>query len=64
MIPACEHLGISLVPYFPLAGGFLTGKYEKNVPPPANSRFGRTGQPSRFMSEENFEMLEHWRAFA
>ena len=64
MIPACEHLGVSLVPYFPLAGGFLTGKYERDVPPPADTRFGRAQQRSRYLSDENFEKLERWRTFA
>jgi aryl-alcohol dehydrogenase-like predicted oxidoreductase len=30
VLPACEELGISLVPYSPLGNGFLTGKYTKN----------------------------------
>jgi aryl-alcohol dehydrogenase-like predicted oxidoreductase len=64
MIPACEHLGVSLVPYFPLAGGFLTGKYERNVPPPPNTRFGRAPQRSRYLTDQNFEKLERWSAFA
>ena len=64
MIPACEHFGVSLVPYFPLAGGFLTGKYQRDVPPPADTRFGRAQQRSRYLSDENFEKLERWRAFA
>jgi aryl-alcohol dehydrogenase-like predicted oxidoreductase len=63
-VPACEHLGVSLVPYFPLAGGFLTGKYERNAPPPPNTRFGRAPQRSRYLSDENFERLDRWRAFA
>ena len=64
MIPACEHLGVSLVPYFPLAGGFLTGKYQRDVPPPADTRFGRAQQRSRYLTDENFEKLERWKAFA
>lgn len=64
MLPACEHLGVSLVPYSPLAGGFLTGKYERNVPPPPNTRFGRAPKRSRYLSEENFEKLQGWTAFA
>jgi aryl-alcohol dehydrogenase-like predicted oxidoreductase len=64
MVPACEHLGVSLVPYFPLAGGFLTGKYERDVPPPANTRFGRAQQRPRYLSDENFTKLERWKAFA
>jgi aryl-alcohol dehydrogenase-like predicted oxidoreductase len=64
MIPACEHLGVSLVPYYPLAGGFLTGKYERDVPPPPNTRFGRAQQRSKYLSDENFGRLERWTAFA
>ena len=64
MVPACEHFGVSLVPYFPLAGGFLTGKYERGAPPPPNTRFGRAQQRPRYLTDENFEKLEHWKAFA
>jgi aryl-alcohol dehydrogenase-like predicted oxidoreductase len=64
MIPACEHLGVSLVPYYPLAGGFLTGKYERGVQPPANTRFGRAQQRPRYLTDENFERLDRWKAFA
>ncbi len=64
MVPACEHLGVSLVPYFPLAGGFLTGKYERGAPPPANTRFGRAQQRPRYLTDENFDRLERWTAFA
>jgi aryl-alcohol dehydrogenase-like predicted oxidoreductase len=53
-----------LVPYYPLAGGFLTGKYERNAPLPSNSRFGRAPQRSKYLSEENFDRLERWTGFA
>jgi len=64
MIPACERAGVSLVPYFPLAGGFLTGKYERDVPPPPNTRFGRAAQRSRYLTDENFQRLAGWKDFA
>lgn len=64
MVPACEHFGVSLVPYFPLAGGFLTGKYQPDVPPPPDTRFGRAQQRSRYLTDANFEKLERWKAFA
>jgi aryl-alcohol dehydrogenase-like predicted oxidoreductase len=64
MIPACEHFGMSLVPYYPLAGGFLTGKYTRGAPPPANTRFGRAQQRPRWLTDENFDRLERWKAFA
>jgi aryl-alcohol dehydrogenase-like predicted oxidoreductase len=33
VVPACEHLGLGLLPYFPLAAGLLTGKYARDEPP-------------------------------
>ena len=38
LIPACERLGVALLPYFPLASGLLTGKYRRNEPEPAGTR--------------------------
>lgn len=64
MLPACAHLGVSFVPYFPLAGGFLTGKYQKDVAPPPNTRFGRAQQRPRYLTDENFAKLEKWKPFA
>ncbi len=65
MIPACEHLGLSLVPYSPLAGGLLTAKYEAGKPPPPNTRFGRNPQlVSRRMTPENVAKVGRYRAFA
>jgi aryl-alcohol dehydrogenase-like predicted oxidoreductase len=63
-LPACAHLGVSLVPFFPLAGGFLTGKYQKDVAPPPNTRFGRAQQRPRYLTDDNFAKLERWKAFA
>ena len=40
-LPACEHFGIGVAPFSPLARGALTGKYEQGKTPPANSRAGR-----------------------
>lgn len=64
MLAECARLGVSLVPYFPLAGGFLTGKYEQGVPPPPNTRFGRAQQRSRYLTDENFAKLETYKRFA
>src|SRR5215203_6236136 len=32
LLPACRRLGIGFIPYFPLASGLLTGKYERGRP--------------------------------
>ncbi len=29
LVPYCEAFGVGIIPYFPLAGGFLTGKYRR-----------------------------------
>ncbi|MGE4240038.1 aldo/keto reductase [Ramlibacter sp.] len=41
MLPACEHYGIGVVPYSPLARGVLTGKYASVDAPPEGSRAAR-----------------------
>src|SRR5579872_2224320 len=38
LVPACEAFGVGILPYFPLASGFLTGKYLKEGPLPEGSR--------------------------
>ena len=50
ILPACQHYGIGVVPYSPLARGILTGKYSKGVEPPAESRVGR--KDKRMMETE------------
>lgn len=37
-LPACQELGITFVPYYPLASGVLTGKYRRGGSVPAGSR--------------------------
>ena len=34
VLPECERTGVSFLPYFPLASGVLTGKYQRGEPPP------------------------------
>jgi aryl-alcohol dehydrogenase-like predicted oxidoreductase len=41
IIPACQHHGIGVVPYSPVARGVLTGKYQPGAAPEAGSRAGR-----------------------
>jgi len=39
LIPVARTYGLAVIPWSPLAGGLLTGKYDRNTPPPADSRF-------------------------
>jgi aryl-alcohol dehydrogenase-like predicted oxidoreductase len=38
VLPYCRAQNVGFVPYHPLAGGFLTGKYHRGLPPPPGSR--------------------------
>ena len=39
LLPTCERLGLGFIPYFPLASGFLTGKYRRREAFPAGSKY-------------------------
>ena len=38
VIPACMKFGVGMLPYFPLAGGLLTGKFRRGEEPPRGTR--------------------------
>ena len=64
VLPAARQFGVGILPYFPLAGGFLTGKYKRNKDVPAGSR-GETSQYVKdYFTDENFDILEQLTAFA
>jgi aryl-alcohol dehydrogenase-like predicted oxidoreductase len=42
VLPAATNFDLAVVPWSPLARGFLTGKYRRGEPPPADTRLGRT----------------------
>ncbi len=65
LVPACAHFGVGVLPYFPLASGFLTGKYRRGSPPPEGTRLAGAGPlGERLLSEKNFDQLEALDAFA
>jgi 1-deoxyxylulose-5-phosphate synthase len=39
MLPLCHDQQIAVIPYSPLAGGMLTGKYRRDAPHPADARY-------------------------
>jgi len=61
LVPALEHTGKGLLPYFPLASGLLTGKYKRGVEAPAGSRLA--AQPDR-VAEADFDTIEALEKFA
>jgi aryl-alcohol dehydrogenase-like predicted oxidoreductase len=59
----CRKQDMAFVPYFPLAGGLLSGKYRAGQPLPEGARL--TGSTSnRFLNDENLALVEKLIAFA
>ena len=63
-IDACGHLGVGLIPFFPLAGGFLTGKYQRDQPAPKGSRGESGGYVRGYMTAANYDAVEKLTAWA
>jgi aryl-alcohol dehydrogenase-like predicted oxidoreductase len=61
LVPACEHLGIGILPFFPLASGLLTGKYKRGTTAPDGSRLAT--QPER-LARADFDKIEALETFA
>ncbi|WP_379156733.1 aldo/keto reductase [Paenibacillus sp. sgz5001063] len=56
LLPLCLDQGIGIIPYFPLAGGILTGKYGGSGPAPAGSRAQTDPNFSRFLTPGRVEL--------
>ncbi|MDG1462569.1 MAG: aldo/keto reductase [Gammaproteobacteria bacterium] len=56
LLPVAEKTNISIIPYFPLESGLLTGKYRKGQPDPEGSRLAAWG--GSFKTDERLEKLE------
>jgi aryl-alcohol dehydrogenase-like predicted oxidoreductase len=64
VIPTAARLGMGIIPYFPLAGGFLTGKYQPDSPVPSDSRLAASAPRFNTLSDTNFDRLNQLRALA
>lgn len=65
LVPACNAYGLSILPYFPLASGFLTGKYRQGQEMPAGTRLANAGpMAARVLNDKNYETLGKLEAFA
>ena len=63
--PAAQRLGLGLLPFFPLANGVLTGKYQRGRPAPEGTRLG--GDKDRaesLLTDSNFDVVEQLEHFA
>jgi aryl-alcohol dehydrogenase-like predicted oxidoreductase len=64
LIPAMQACGLGLLPYFPLGGGLLTGKYKRTAPAPAGARLSSaSGLAQRYLTERNWSIVERLEEF-
>ncbi len=62
--PAAAAFGLSLLPYFPLASGLLTGKYRRGEKAPDGTRLAAGRFGSQYLTERNFDRVEKLEGFA
>ncbi|MBX3156868.1 MAG: aldo/keto reductase [Deltaproteobacteria bacterium] len=64
-LPLCRESGVGILAWSPLAGGFLTGKFERGVAAPAGTRLGEKAERfARYDHERNWKILDAVRTVA
>ncbi|MHB8574524.1 MAG: aldo/keto reductase [Dehalococcoidia bacterium] len=67
LLPMAQTYGIGIIPWSPLGGGLLTGKYDRGQAPPEDSRFASAaGNPARQrrMNDRIFDVVDGMRPLA
>ena len=64
-VPLCQKFGLGILPWSPLASGFLSGKYAKNQPPPPGVRLEKwKDRFADFDSERGWRTLDAVKSVA
>lgn len=64
LLPAAQEYRLGLLPFFPLASGLLTGKYQRGAAAPADTRFGKApAMRDRYVTPRNEDIVEKLQAF-
>jgi aryl-alcohol dehydrogenase-like predicted oxidoreductase len=64
VLPYCNAHNVGILPYFPLAGGFLTGKYRRGQAAPAGSRGESSPYVQKYMTDKSYDKVEALEAWA
>jgi aryl-alcohol dehydrogenase-like predicted oxidoreductase len=64
LMPALAAHGAGFLPYFPLAGGMLTGKYKRDATPEGRRLSGGSMMSKQFLTDRNFDRIERLAALA
>ncbi|MEO6412774.1 MAG: aldo/keto reductase [Pedococcus sp.] len=62
--PACERFGLGILPFFPLARGLLTGKYQRGAAAPQGSRAALEADRAGWLAEADWDRVEALQSFA
>jgi aryl-alcohol dehydrogenase-like predicted oxidoreductase len=64
LLPCCRRYKLGIIPYFPLASGFLTGKYKRGKQAPEGTRLAiQHKRAETILTAENFSVLEKLEDF-
>jgi aryl-alcohol dehydrogenase-like predicted oxidoreductase len=64
VLPYCQAHNVGFIPYFPLAGGFLTGKYKRGEPAPAGSRGESSEYVQQYMTDSTYNLIDQLTGWA
>jgi aryl-alcohol dehydrogenase-like predicted oxidoreductase len=65
LLPAAQEYKLGLLPFFPLASGLLTGKYQRGAAAPADTRFGKVpAMRDRYVTARNEDIVDNLKACA
>ncbi len=64
LVPFCRSHKVGIVPYAPLSGGVLTGKYRRNEPIPPGTRGFDQEKIRQRLNDRNFRLIEGLESFA
>jgi 1-deoxyxylulose-5-phosphate synthase len=64
MLPLCKDQNIAVIPFSPMARGFLSGKYERGGTPDTARYKGDSLLPERFFRPEDFDVAERTEEIA
>jgi len=64
VLPYCRAHSVGFVPFFPLAGRCLTGRYERGHPPPPGSRGETNSYVQGYMTGANYDKIERLTGWA
>ena len=63
IVPVCQKFGLGIIPWSPLGGGMLTGKYKRGQDPEQSTRFGAPGPfqqiwVRRVLRDRNYDIVD------